>query len=124
MTHIKPALKYVKEKTKWEVNDWNQVRSAGTDGFLSGLFGPRKTHSKDFNVGVKNQNNHAKNDGQHISDPEVFAGWDVGAWQLNDGEAVTVNLVDEVPTQLRVNAGKDPQNRFNKREQPGQSDEL
>ncbi|KAK1899402.1 putative glycosyltransferase 48 [Dissostichus eleginoides] len=35
---------------KTEVEEGNKVRCAGTDSFLSGLFGARETHSEDPHV--------------------------------------------------------------------------
>ena len=73
---------------------------AGTESFLSGLFRTRITHFKDPHISVKNYDERTKD--YKTSDKEslnvVHCG--VKAGQFDNRVIVTVNFVNDVPTQL------------------------
>ena len=48
--HIKSGLNYFKETPKRKIQKRHEVRCAGTDSFLSRLFGTRKTNVENFHV--------------------------------------------------------------------------
>ena len=76
------------------------MRCAGTESFLSGLFGARETHSVDPHVRVTHYNYKSNYKSKHVYKSINIIDCSVRAGQFNNGEVITVHFVNDVPTQL------------------------
>ena len=76
------------------------MRCAGTESFLSGLFGARETHSEDPHVRVKRYNYKSNYNSKHVNKSINIINCSVRAGQFNNREVITVHFVNDVPTQL------------------------
>lgn len=120
LAHVEPALCCLKKTPKGEVKQRGQVRHAGAEGLLLGLFGSRKTHFQDPHICVKDQCSKTDDHSEHVKESIDVTEHYVSAPQLHNTVVGAVHTINNVPTQLRGGVQGDHHNYASQRQKPGE----